>query len=140
MPHLSRHDFLKLATRSLLALSGVLGIGMLLRYLDFQSQADGPTRFDLGPVETFPLEEATVVTQANAVVRHTLQGWEAFSLVCPHLGCVVERKDDEFICPCHGSRFSASGELRNGPASKPLTRLRLETDAGNHLILYTNGE
>lgn len=38
---------------------------------------------------------------------------------CPHLGCALKWNSAErsWDCPCHGSRFSESGKLRNGPAT-----------------------
>ncbi len=38
---------------------------------------------------------------------------------CPHLGCALKWNAAErsWDCPCHGSRFSESGKLRNGPAT-----------------------
>ena len=38
---------------------------------------------------------------------------------CPHLGCALKYNAAEhsWDCPCHGSRFSESGELLNNPAT-----------------------
>ncbi|MBQ4136750.1 MAG: FAD-dependent oxidoreductase [Clostridia bacterium] len=38
---------------------------------------------------------------------------------CPHLGCALKynREEHSWDCPCHGSRFTESGELINNPAT-----------------------
>ena len=45
-----------------------------------------------------------------------------YSAVCTHLGCTLTWNNSEksFDCPCHGSRFSFSGNVINGPANTAL--------------------
>jgi menaquinol-cytochrome c reductase iron-sulfur subunit len=48
-----------------------------------------------------------------------------FSPRCTHLGCAYrwDAATKLFVCPCHGSRFSTSGDVVTGPAPRPLDRL-----------------
>jgi cytochrome b6-f complex iron-sulfur subunit len=41
---------------------------------------------------------------------------------CTHLGCTFpwNKVDQEFQCPCHGSRYNADGSVLRGPAPLPL--------------------
>lgn len=58
-----------------------------------------------------------------AVVLQPAPGsFVALTAVCTHLGCIVKWVDDkgEFLCPCHGGRFSADGKVLGGPPPQPL--------------------
>lgn len=55
---------------------------------------------------------------------------QAFNVVCPHLGCAIEYRDEEhdYFCPCHNSAFAledgAQGE--GSPSARPLDSLEAE--------------
>ena len=121
-----------------LAGSSLIGLGALLRYLGHQSGPSSPTQYDLGLASDYPVGSRTVIADAQALLIHTQEGFSAFSLVCPHLGCLVNVTNDGFACPCHGSRFLLDGSLRNGPASRGLTLLRVEESTDGQLTLYTS--
>lgn len=133
-----RADFVALTGKVLLAVTGFLGLRGLWDFLSYQPDPSPPTVFDLGPVETYPTSSVTTFAEAHAVLVRQGDVLTAFSTVCPHLGCTVEMDTEGFTCPCHGSRFSSLGELRRGPANKPLRSLKLAIDDQGHLILDTS--
>ncbi len=132
----SRREFVALLGKGLLGLSGLLGLKAVTDYLGFQVEPPQPERFELGPAQQFAPGSRTLIPQARAVVVHTAQGLQAYSLVCPHLGCTVQLAPGGFDCPCHGSQFDAAGVVNRGPANKNLTPLRLEQSASGSLILH----
>ena len=128
---------MKLARNGLLTLSGLLGLGGLLRFLSYQSQPPSPTEFILGAPSDYAIGSRSVLPQVPALLMREASGFRALSLVCPHLGCTVDPQPDGFTCPCHGSRFDPQGKLMRGPADKGLTVLRVESAADGKLHLFT---
>jgi Rieske Fe-S protein len=68
-----------------------------------------------------------VITQPQAGT------FKAFSKVCTHAGCDVNKVDGGVIsCPCHGSTFSIEdGSPTGGPAQKPLPETKVKVDGKN---------
>jgi thiosulfate dehydrogenase [quinone] large subunit len=59
-----------------------------------------------------------------AYLVHTPQGFRAFSAICTHAGCTVGLSGGQFVCPCHGGRYSAeTGAVLGGPPPRPLEQL-----------------
>ncbi len=58
----------------------------------------------------------------------------ALDSLCTHQGCQVEWTDTEFACPCHGSKFSADGEVTSGPATEALGTYEAKID-GNLVLV-----
>jgi cytochrome b6-f complex iron-sulfur subunit len=70
--------------------------------------------------------------KAAVLVRKKDGAIVALSAVCTHLGCIVQWQTgkDEFLCPCHGGRFSTTGQVLGGPPPKPLEQLRVTAANG----------
>ena len=129
---LSRRAALKLS----LAASGVLVAGGLVEYLQYSEGAAASTTFELDRPETYAIGSATHLAQAGAWLLRDTRGLYAMSTRCPHLGCTVERQADGFACPCHGSQFAPDGQVRRGPATRPLAYLKLTLNANGRLALH----
>lgn len=77
----------------------------------------------LGPVDQVVVGSGVVYDGPKVVVTQPAQGdVRGFTAVCPHQGCLVsEVTNNEILCPCHGSLFSAEdGAVLVGPATTGL--------------------
>jgi len=60
----------------------------------------------------------------------------AFTSICPHASCDRNWNyvSQQFVCTCHGSRFSNAGRLLQGPATRDLTEFAVVRD-GNTVTI-----
>lgn len=137
MKTISRRDFLKVSTNSLLALAGGLGIVGIIRFLGFKADPTPQSDFDIGPAENFPEGSRTILAHIPALIIHDEKGLRAVSLSCTHLGCLIEERNFGFECPCHSSRFDRDGIVLKGPAGNDLKKLRIEQAEDGNLHVFT---
>jgi cytochrome b6-f complex iron-sulfur subunit len=131
----ARRQFIQLG----LATLGAAWMGTWLQSLLFPATN---TTQDAQPV-SFPLSDLPVggtkaITYAgvSVLVVRTRESLRAFSLVCTHLGCIVEWQADkkEFYCPCHDGRFDEFGDVLAGPPPIPLEQIPVRVDGDTVMV------
>lgn len=95
------------------------------KYAELVTPGEIKSRDELSP------ESGAVVRRGAskvAVYRDGQGAFHEYSAVCPHLGCIVHWNPGErsWDCPCHGSRFTATGEVVNGPSMAGLKPIEKE--------------
>ena len=67
------------------------------------------------------LVTASIQPASFVVFRASDTSFNVMTAICTHEGCTVEHFDGQlFVCPCHGSRYTTSGTVSNGPATRAL--------------------
>lgn len=92
----------------------------------------------LGEAKEVPLGGGIVYTAARVVVTQPAKGkYHAFSAVCTHVGCIVNKVASGTIdCPCHGSTFRVTdGSVVTGPADSPLPKKKIKVEGGKVVLL-----
>lgn len=55
------------------------------------------------------------------ITRVSDTSYTVLTAVCTHQSCTVSGfQNSRFVCPCHGSQFTTSGSVSNGPATQAL--------------------
>jgi cytochrome b6-f complex iron-sulfur subunit len=91
-----------------------------------------------GIIEDFAINSVTAIPQGQFYLSCLEDGsFLALSRTCTHLGCSVpwDVGAHKFICPCHGSSFSITGEVLTSPATRSLNTHPLRIENG---VIYVN--
>ena len=90
------------------------------------------------PLSELPVGGTKVITYGgvSVLVLRTKESLRAFSLVCTHLGCIVQWQKDksEFYCPCHDGRFDEFGDVLAGPPPIPLEQFPVNVDGDTVIV------
>jgi cytochrome b6-f complex iron-sulfur subunit len=132
--HHSRRDFLIKCSAWAAAGAGVLAsISLLRQFVPRLTQYQ--RRFKIGRVNNFPVNTFTYLADRKLFVYRDHQGIRAVSAICTHLGCVIEKSDDGFQCPCHGSCYNEQGQVLSGAATKDLPWFGLHKDVDGQIVV-----
>ena len=74
------------------------------------------------------------VGPSHAAKRTGATTFEAYSMFCTHAGCMTFLSAQQFLCPCHGSKFGNDGSVLQGPASKSLPKLPTSYNAATDTL------
>jgi len=97
-------------------------LNVMTQYGDYATPGERSSEHDIrageGAVIRRGLTKVAVSRDAHGILHE-------MSAVCPHLGCIVDWNSTEstWDCPCHGSRFEATGKVISGPALTGLERV-----------------
>jgi Rieske Fe-S protein len=99
-------------------------LGMVKQLGRYVAPGDVASAADLAPGEGAVFGKP----MPKAVYRDDEGKLHACSAICPHLKCVVAWNPYErsFDCPCHGSRFTATGKVVCGPSNADLEEVELD--------------
>jgi cytochrome b6-f complex iron-sulfur subunit len=140
---MNRKDFLQKLGLSSAAIMATYCLGGLTACSGNEPTPNGETvdfSIDLADPSNAPLlTNGGFIYQSNVIIARTNQGdFVALSRICTHEGYTIEfqSNDNTFLCPLHGSRFGANGQLVNGPALTALQQYNTELN-GNILRIYS---
>ena len=132
---LSRRQFIQLG----LAAVGSAWAGTLVQSRLFPSgQAETEAKPVTIPLADLPIGDSQEIIYAGlpVMVLRTKESIKAFSMICTHLGCIVQWSGDksEFYCPCHDGYFDQFGEVIAGPPPVPLEQIPVRVLDGQVII------
>lgn len=108
-----------------------------IRYLIPNVLFEPPRVFKIGTPDRYGEGTVTFLSKRKVFIVHDESGFHTMSATCTHLGCTVNSAEGGFDCPCHGSKFDAQGQVKKGPAPKPLQWFETRLADNGELVVDT---
>jgi cytochrome b6-f complex iron-sulfur subunit len=115
------------ASAAALAATGRFMFPNVLNEPPQQFKAGFPTEYGIGVDERWKEKFGVWLVRTTEDIDNHVSGFYALSVTCTHLGCTPNylSAENKFKCPCHGSGFRLTGVNFEGPAPRPLERVRI---------------
>jgi Rieske Fe-S protein len=95
--------------------AAIEGSDLVIPLTSFEITKDGNTHF-----RKYVVAENSTLQFPICVYRLNLSEYKALWMKCTHQGTELHVFGDRLQCPAHGSEFTTSGTVQNGPAAEPL--------------------
>jgi cytochrome b6-f complex iron-sulfur subunit len=115
------------ASAAALAATGRFMFPNVLNEPPQQFKAGFPTEYGVGVDERWKEKFGVWLVRTTDDIDNHVPGFYSLSVTCTHLGCTPNylSAENKFKCPCHGSGFRLTGVNFEGPAPRPLERVRI---------------
>ena len=125
------------ASAAALAATGRFMFPNVLNEPPQQFKAGFPNEYGMGVDERWKEKYGVWIVRTTEDIEQHASGFYSLSVTCTHLGCTPNflSAENKFKCPCHGSGFRTTGVNFEGPAPRPLERVRVVlADDGQILV------
>ena len=95
-------------------------------------------RFKAGKPDDYLDGSVTFMEDERIFLVRKGNTFRCLSAICTHLGCTVNRANQGYHCPCHGSVFDDQGSVKSGPAPRALEWFQVTLSKDNRLLVDKN--
>ena len=117
----------------------VAAVGLTIGCSDDEgaSEATGPVA--AGNVSAVAVGSVAAVGGKPVILGRDDKGLYALSAICTHEQCDISSSGtiaaSGINCSCHGSKFSATGDVKQGPATSPLKHFKVDLGADGSITI-----
>lgn len=132
------------ARRELLLGAGVGGVALVAAGCGSSSKNSTPAPAATGggaqgiiAMSKVPADSAVSVqdsTGRTLLITQSGGKLTALDATCTHMQCTVGVSGDHLACPCHGSMYTLTGQVTQGPAPKALATVSVKVSSGQVVL------